>query len=79
MTDSSNFLYHRCRYHGNNSPKNLAFNANLQEFSQKVSYICGLETNGKLSPEVAYQQIHFLWKNLKQSKKQLEIGKIIEG
>ncbi|OKH38070.1 hypothetical protein NIES2119_10945 [[Phormidium ambiguum] IAM M-71] len=79
MTDSSNFLYHRCRYRGNNSPKNLVFNANLQEFSQKVSYICGLETNGKLSPEVAYQQIHLLWKNLKQSKKQLEIGKIIEG
>jgi hypothetical protein len=41
----------------------------LQEFAQKVGYITHLETNGKLDPEDAYDQIHALWKQLKQSKK----------
>ncbi|MCA1992706.1 MAG: hypothetical protein LDL41_11830 [Coleofasciculus sp. S288] len=52
----------------------LVFNANLQEFAQRVTYICNLETNGKLSPQEAYNQIKALWKNLKRSKKQLEVG-----
>lgn len=50
--------------------KHLAFNANLQEFAQRTTYISNLETNGKLSPEEAYQQIKRLWKQLKRSKKQ---------
>lgn len=75
MTDRSNFLYPRSRYHGPVHPENLVFNANLQEFSQRVSLICGLQTNGKLSPEESYQQIHALWKQLKRSKKELQIGK----
>jgi hypothetical protein len=55
-------------------PENLVFNANLQEFAQRVNYICNLETNGKLSPEESYQQIKVLWKQLKRTKKQLGIG-----
>jgi len=39
-----------------------------------VSYICNLETGGKLPPEEAYKQIKLLWKELKQSKKELKIG-----
>ncbi len=42
MTDLHNFLYPRRRYQGSVKPENLVFNANLQEFSQRVSYICGL-------------------------------------
>lgn len=72
---SSDFLYPRSRYRGQVQPENLIFNANLQEFSQRVSLICGLETNGKLSPEESFQQIETLWKQLKRSKKQLGIGK----
>jgi hypothetical protein len=68
------FLYHNNRYHGQVKPENLVFNNNLQEFTQKVSYICSLETAGKLSPEESYKQIKSLWKELKQSKKQLGIG-----
>ncbi|WP_313954965.1 hypothetical protein [Nostoc sp. FACHB-145] len=34
-------------YHGNFNPKNLVFNANLQEFTQNVVYIVSLETSGK--------------------------------
>ncbi len=75
MTNSrDDFFYPRSRYHGNFSPQHLAFNANLQEFAQKVGYICALETNGKLPPGAAYQQIKALWEQLKSSKKTLGIG-----
>ena len=65
------FLYSQARYRGDFSPENLAFNANLQEFTQKVGYICALETNGKISTKEAYEQIKQLWHQLKASKKQL--------
>ncbi|MDJ0589520.1 MAG: hypothetical protein QNJ72_05915 [Pleurocapsa sp. MO_226.B13] len=65
------FLYPRDSYRGDFSPQNLAFNANLQEFAQKVSYICGLETNGKISTKEAYDRIKKLWHQLKTSKKEL--------
>ncbi len=72
--DRSDFFYPRSRYRGQVKPQNLVFNANLQEFSQRVSYICCLETGGKLSPEESFQEIKSLWKQLKKSKKQLGIG-----
>ncbi len=74
MPDQSDFLYPRSRYYGEVKPENLVFNANLQEFAQRVSYICNLETAGKLSPEDAYEQIKDLWQQLKQTRKQLGIG-----
>ncbi|MFW9259562.1 hypothetical protein A4S05_02900 [Nostoc sp. KVJ20] len=72
--DKNSFVYPRSRYYGKFQPENLVFNANLQEFAQKISYITCLETGGKLSQEEAYQQIEALWKQLKNSKKQLAIG-----
>lgn len=74
MVDKENFLYPRGRYYGQVKPENLVFNANLQEFAQRISYICNLETSGKIPPEQAYEQIKDLWKNLKRSKKELGIG-----
>jgi hypothetical protein len=71
----SEFLYPRYPYRGNFKPENLVFNANLQEFSQRVSYISALQTGGKLSAEEAYEQIKMLWKQLKHSKKELNIDK----
>ena len=68
------FLYQNSSYHGQVKPENLLFNSNLQEFTQKVSFICCLETGGKLSPEDSFKQIKSLWKELKQSKKMLGIG-----
>lgn len=65
------FLYPQGRYFGKFTPQNLAFNANLQEFAQRVSLICGLETGGKISSDEAYEQIKQLWAQLKSSKKQL--------
>lgn len=65
------FLFPRSSYWGEFTPKNLAFNANLQEFAQRVAFICNLETGGKITSLEAYQQIKALWKELKQSKKNL--------
>lgn len=72
--DKDDFLYPRSRYYGQVKPENLVFNANLQEFAQKISIICNLETAGKIPPEEAYEEIKFLWKQLKRAKKQLQIG-----
>ncbi|AFY60570.1 hypothetical protein [Synechococcus sp. PCC 6312] len=65
------FLYPTSRYQGEFSPQNLAFNANLQEFAQRIGYICNLETGGKISPQQAYKDIKELWKMLKRSKAEL--------
>ncbi|MBW4625433.1 MAG: hypothetical protein KME49_08000 [Brasilonema octagenarum HA4186-MV1] len=72
--DKDSFLHPRGRYYGQFKPKNLVFNANLQQFAQKIGYITSLETSGKISPSDAYNQIKVLWKQLKRSKKQLGIG-----
>lgn len=73
MQELTNFLYPRSRYYGNFKPEYLAFDANLQEFSQRVSNICALETGGKLSPEEAFQKLSDLWQKLESSKRQLGI------
>ncbi|MBD2365034.1 hypothetical protein H6G36_28390 [Anabaena minutissima FACHB-250] len=71
LSDLCDFLYPRSPYYGQFKPEYLVFNASLQEFSQRVNYICSLQTGGKISPEEAYQQIHVLWKELKRAKKAL--------
>ena len=65
MAVDDDFLYPRSSYHGDFSPENLIFNANLQEFAQRVSFISGLETGGKISSEEAYNEVKKLWKKLK--------------
>lgn len=74
MGSSSNFLCPCSRYYGQVKPENLVFNANLQEFAQRVSYLCNLETSGKLSPEETYQKLQILWQQLERTKVQLGIG-----
>ncbi|MDX2212621.1 MAG: hypothetical protein SFY66_04950 [Oculatellaceae cyanobacterium bins.114] len=69
----NDFLYPRSRYHGHVNPDNLIFNANLQEFAQRVSLICCLESGGKITPIDAYNQIELLWEKLKHSREQLAI------
>ncbi len=72
-TDKSKegFFYPTGRYQGEFTPEHLAFNANLQEFAQRVSLLCGLETGGKIPPGEAYKEIKQLWHELKESKKRL--------
>ncbi|WP_159785553.1 DUF7219 family protein [Sodalinema gerasimenkoae] len=74
MTDRDQFIFPRNRYYGDFKPENVVFNANLQEFAQRVNYICNLETSGKLPPDEAYDAIKDLWKQLKASKRELNIG-----
>ncbi|MEO1432259.1 MAG: hypothetical protein AAFS12_06945 [Cyanobacteria bacterium J06632_19] len=71
--NKENFLYPISRYYGQLKPENLVFNANLQEFAQKVGYIVNLQTSGKITSEEAYRQVKALWKKLKHSKKELGI------
>jgi len=72
--DKENFIFPQSSYRGEFTPENLVFNANLQEFAQKVSYICNLETNGKITPQDAYKQIKNLWAELKTSIKNLGLN-----
>ncbi|MGB3136863.1 MAG: hypothetical protein WBB18_08670 [Nodosilinea sp.] len=76
MTDNQQspkegFLFPRSKYWGEFTPQQLAFNANLQEFAQRVSLVCNLETGGKMSADDAYDEIKRLWKDLKKSKANL--------
>jgi hypothetical protein len=74
MIKKDKLLFPRSSYRGEFTVENLIFDANLQEFSQKVGYICALETGGKISSKEAYDEIKALWKQLKKSKKRLGIG-----
>lgn len=65
------FFNPRGAYYGDFTPERLAFNANLQEFANRVAILCALETGGKVSPEEAYKEIKSLWKQLKHSKAEL--------
>ncbi len=68
------FLYPiRITSNDNVSLQQLAFSANLQEFSQRVSLLCALTSNGKLTPLEAYDQIHILWTQLAQTKDSLAV------
>lgn len=69
--DRDKFISPLAKYQGEFSPQQLAFNANLQEFAQRVSLLCSLETNGKVSAQDTYKEIKQLWKSLKTSKQEL--------
>jgi len=71
MSATAKFLFPKSRYYGKFSPENLLFNANLQEFSHRVSIICALETGGKISTQEAFLQIAELWHQLEESKQNL--------
>ncbi len=55
-------------------PEEMIFNANLQEFANRIGIVCGLEAGEKISQEEAYRRIRELWKQLKKSKKNLRIS-----
>jgi hypothetical protein len=61
------FLYPRSRYGGSVTPENLVFNANLQEFAQKISILSALHTGGKLSSTQVFAQVEQLWQQLERS------------
>jgi hypothetical protein len=45
-------------YHGKDwSPQSAAFHQNLEQFSDRIGLIVGLQANGKVSQEETYEQI----------------------
>lgn len=77
--DLHSFIYQTRRYSGEFTPQALVFNANLQEFATRTSYICNLQTLGKLSQEESYQQIKTLWEELQRSYSALYLEKNTEN
>lgn len=53
------------------TPERLAFHQNLEQFADRVGLIVGLQGNGKISQELAYDQIKQLWASLRHSKSNL--------
>ena len=59
-------------FHGKDwSPQRAAFHQNLEQFADRIGLIVGLQANGKISQEKAYEQIKELWKALKISRSDL--------
>lgn len=61
------FLNPLAPYRGELRPQTLIFNANLQEFAQKVGFISGLHTAGKITSADAQQRLSQLWSHLEAS------------
>lgn len=60
------------RYRGEDwTPQRLAFHQNLEAFAEKIGLIVGLQSNGKMSQELAYAEIRRFWNELKNSKPSL--------
>jgi hypothetical protein len=53
------------------TPERLAFHQNLEKFADRVGLIVGLQGNGKISQEAAYDEIKKLWSSLRVSKDSL--------
>lgn len=73
MDPLSEFLYAQNRCRGEQTPKNLIFNAKLQNFAQRIGFISNLQTGGKLTPEEAFSQIQALWETFEASIKVLSL------
>jgi hypothetical protein len=56
------------------SPERLAFHQNLESFAERVGLIVGLQSNGKMSQDQAYDEIRKLWQSLRTSKDNLLEG-----
>jgi sigma54-dependent transcription regulator len=69
--EKKQFIYPYRTYHGKETLPHMAFDANLQEFSQRVAIICALGNGGKLPLTQAYKEIKALWKQLKASKQNM--------
>lgn len=65
-TKLDQFIAVRAPYHGEKDSFSLAFNAKLQDFSTRVSYIAGFVSSGKLPAKDAFQTIHSLWESFEK-------------
>jgi hypothetical protein len=71
--NASEFIYPRASYGGSGSPELREFEQQLQEFAQRVGYIAGLETGGKMTAEESYRALQSLWNNLSETSRTLGV------
>jgi hypothetical protein len=71
--NASEFIYPRASYGGSGSPELREFDQQLQEFAQRVGYIAGLETGGKMTAEESYRALQSLWNNLSETSRTLGV------
>ncbi len=53
------------------TPERLMFHQNLESFADQVGLIVGLQANGKMSQDEAYEKIKKIWKGLKFTRSSL--------
>jgi len=53
------------------SPERLLFHQNLERFADRVGLIVGLQGNGKITQDAAYDEIKTLWSELGLSRSNL--------
>lgn len=53
------------------SPERVAFHQNLEQFADRVGLIVGLQGNGKITQDAAYDEIKKLWTLLRSSHSSL--------
>lgn len=53
------------------SPERLVFHQNLESFADQVGLIVGLQANGKMGQDEAYENIKKIWKDLKFTRDSL--------
>ena len=53
------------------TPERLAFHQNLEQFADRVGLIVGLQANGKIAQEAAFDEIKQLWASLRTSRSSL--------
>ena len=59
-------------YHGADwTPERLLFHQNLEQFADRVGLIVGLQGNGKITQDAAYDEIKKLWSLLRTSRSSL--------
>jgi hypothetical protein len=73
MDSLSEFLYPQSRCRGEQTPKNLIFNAKLQQYAQRIGLIANLQTGGKLTLEEALSQVETLWEAFEADVKTLAL------
>ncbi|KMW70344.1 MAG: hypothetical protein WAN66_15930 [Limnoraphis robusta] len=71
----NDFLYPGYKYRGKATIENIAFDAKLQQFAQRINIIAGLHTGGKLSSQESYDRIKSSWKEVEVARQELGINK----
>ncbi|MEO1210973.1 MAG: hypothetical protein AAFX78_15725 [Cyanobacteria bacterium J06638_20] len=65
-------LYGYASYRHSDQPEHRLFNRMLQHFAQRVTYLCSLHSNGKLSADDFIGAVDAMWEEIERCKAQLD-------